>query len=597
MMKSGFHLMGFLLSAGMLLSSCSTGLRVNPMITQEELVASVGFLASDSLKGRYPGTPEDSVLSAYLADALKSAGASLLFEEGRQYFDVTVSLVPAPDNVLVYGGKNASADHFTPMDFSGGTAPEAELLVLGYGFEIDEPDLRWDDYSGADVQGRWVLLLRGDPEPENPRSAFAAHSEDYSKVITARDHGAAGVLLVSGPGWDAADQLTRLSERRGNAGIPVLHIRRALADSLLAGAGTSVEKLESLLNNTRKPRILRTGMVVEARAGVVERKAGTSNVVALLPGVDSLLKDEYILLGAHKDHLGMGGTGSSSRHPDTVAVHNGADDNASGLAALLEIAQKIGAQRQQLRRSLLLVAFGAEEMGLIGSKYFADNPPVPLQQVVAMVNLDMVGRLKSDSTLAIGGTGTSEHSENLLNGLPRDPGLKLAFAPEGYGPSDHATFYGRNIPVFFLSTGPHLAYHTPSDDPDSLDYEGLRKIAEYAGELTWALANLDQALAFREAGPKESMGRYSRRGKGVTLGIMPDVSGVVKEGLRADVVMEGRPAHMGGMRSGDVITAINGKPVGDVYEYMHRLAELKAGQIIEVEVLRGGSKETLIIQL
>jgi aminopeptidase YwaD len=432
MMKSGFHLMGFLLSAGMLLSSCSTGLRVNPMITQEELVASVGFLASDSLKGRYPGTPEDSVLSAYLADALKSAGASLLFEEGRQYFDVTVSLVPAPDNVLVYGGKNASADHFTPMDFSGGTAPEAELLVLGYGFEIDEPDLRWDDYSGADVQGKWVLLLRGDPEPENPRSAFATHSEDYSKVITARDHGAAGVLLVSGPGWDAADQLTRLSERRGNACIPVLHIRRVLADSLLAGAGTSVEKLESLLNNTRKPRMLRTGMVRSKRGQEWwNETAGTSNVVALLPGVDSLLKDEYILLGAHKDHLGMGGTGSSSRHPDTVAVHNGADDNASGLAALLEIAQKIGAQRQQLRRSLLLVAFGAEEMGLIGSKYFADNPPIPLQQVVAMVNLDMVGRLKSDSTLAIGGTGTSEHSENLLNGLPRDAGPEAGLCAGG----------------------------------------------------------------------------------------------------------------------------------------------------------------------
>lgn len=586
-----------LTSAFYFLISCSPQKQVDPLITVKELQETIHFIASDSLKGRFPGTPEDSVLSMYLADALQAGGATLLFNEGIQYFEVTTSLVEAQDNFLRYGGMDAPENSYIPMSFSGGEAEEAEVVMLGYGFDIDEPGLRWNDYSGSDVKGRWVLLLRGDPEPENPRSIFAAHSDDYTKAMYARDRGAAGVLLVSGPSWDASDQLTPLREQRGNTGIPVLHIRRSLADSLLQARETSVEKIETQLSESRRPYNLNTGIEVSARAEVLEHKATTSNVVAMMPGVDSLLMEEYVLIGAHKDHLGMGGPGSSSRRPDTVSVHNGADDNASGVAALLEIAEKIGAQRHQLRRSVLFVAFGAEEMGLIGSRFFADNAPVPLERVVAMINLDMIGRLKSDSTLAIGGTGTSDRSEDLLNGLPRDPGLKLAFAPEGYGPSDHATFYGRNIPVFFLSTGPHLAYHTPDDDADSLDYEGLRIIAEYAGELTWALANLDRALVFREAGPRESMGRSGRRGKGVTLGIMPDVSGVVKNGLRADVVMDGRPAHMGGMRSGDVIRAINGKPVGDVYEYMHRLSELKAGQIIEVEVLRGETPMVLIVQL
>ncbi len=598
-MRYEYKLAAIFITAAMIFTGgCSKKKIDEPEITQKELHETIGYLASDSLKGRFPGTPEDARLSKYIAGQFEKAGLTLLFDKGLQSFEVTVDISAGPGNALEFEGfTGIPGKDIAPFTFSGKDTLTAEVIFLGYGFDIDTDSLKWNDYSGIDITGKWALILRGDPEPDKIDSPFARYSDDRDKVMTAKDHGAGGVLLVSGVNFDQKDGLTDLKHKKGTVGIPVLHIKRTVANKLLAPSGKTIESLEKLLDKDRKPVVFGTGRSVTGSSEIVEDKVITWNVVALLEGNDPELKNEYILIGAHKDHLGMGGPNTGSRKPDTIAVHNGADDNASGTAAMLEIAEKMSWQKDSLRRSVIFVAFGAEEMGLLGSKYFVDNPPVALSKIKAMINIDMVGRLKKDHTLQIGGTGTSDRAEEILKSLPGQDSLKLVFSPEGYGPSDHASFYGKDIPVFFFSTGAHLDYHTPFDDTDKINFPGLKELSEYIFNLAWTMANMKEDLVFKEAGPKFATSRSGRRGKGVTLGIMPDFAGEVKNGLRADFVIKGRPAALGGMKDGDIIIAIDGKPVSNIYDYMFRLSKLKFGQTITVEVLRNGEKKVLLIQL
>lgn len=584
--------------AALFLNGCS-GKRIDePEITIDELRQTIEYLASDTLKGRFPGSPEDAQLSKNIAKQFEQAGLKLLFNGGLQSFEVTTDIDAGPDNTLEFDNfEGALGEDITPFTFSGSASLSGEVVFVGYGFDIDTDSLKWNDYENIDIKGKWALILRGDPEMDNMKSPFAQYSEDRDKVMVARDHGAGGVLLVSSTGFDPKDELTDLRKRKSTVGIPVLHIKREIANKLLEKTGQTVELLEKSLNDERKPIVIETGEKVRGSSEIIENKVTTWNVVAMLDGNDPVLKDEYLVIGAHKDHLGMGGPNTGSRKPDTVAVHNGADDNASGTAAMIEIAEKMSWQQDSLRRSVIFVAFGAEEMGLLGSKYFVENPPVELAKIKAMINIDMVGRLKKDHTLQIGGTGTSDRSEEILKNLPGQDGLKLVFSSEGYGPSDHASFYGKDIPVFFFSTGAHLDYHTPFDDTDKINFSGLKTLSDYIFNLAWTLANMDQDLVFKEAGPKYSTSRSGRRRKGVTLGIMPDFAGEIKNGLRADFVIKGKPAERGGMKNGDIIVAIEGKPVGNIYDYMFRLSKLKFGQTITVEVLRDGEKKVLLIQL
>jgi hypothetical protein len=323
--------------------------------------------------------------------------------------------------------------------------------------------------------------------------------------------------------------------------------------------------------------------------------ATTHNVVGWLEGTNPALKDEFVVIGAHYDHLGMGGPGSGSRAIDTVAVHNGADDNASGVAGLLELAQYFADRKNRPERSLLFIAFGAEEMGLIGSKYFVENPLIDLSKIMAMINLDMIGRLKDHRTLSVGGTGTSSRSEAILDDLAKASTLKMQYSKEGYGPSDHASFYGKDIPVFFITTGAHDDYHTPRDRAELINAEGEAEVVAFTADLAVALANFHERLVFMEAGPKERQ-RHGYNFK-VTLGIMPDFAGSGDDGLRVDAVRPDGPAHAGGLLKGDKIVAIEGKPVGNIYDYMGRLKSLEAGQIITVDVMRADKKMVFLIPL
>lgn len=326
----------------------------------------------------------------------------------------------------------------------------------------------------------------------------------------------------------------------------------------------------------------------------------THNIIAVVPGKDKRLKHEYIVVGSHYDHLGMGGEGSGSRRPDTLGVHPGADDNASGDAVVLELARHF--KRARPARSIIFAFFGAEEQGLVGSKQFLEwmkhddrrriNLPKTKDGIVAMVNLDMVGRMR-DKAMSVSGTGTSSSFKAMVEEVAEQTGLHVACIPDGYGPSDQASFVAQDIPVLFLTTGGHMEYHTPADVPSTLNYDGMQQTLDFSQELITRLASMPETPDYISVPSSQKMSHAKFK---VTLGLMPDVMGASTiPGLRADIVVAGKPAHNAGIRSGDIIQEINGKPLKDINEYMELLAGLQPGTTIPVKVLRG--EETIVFQV
>lgn len=569
----------------------------SPDVTVNELQMHISYLASDALKGRLTGSEGDSLAAVYIRGDLKKSGLVPLYHKGFQYFRITDKIINGPANSLILNDNSIKVNtDFAPFAFSQNGSFSGEIVFAGYGFEINEDSLKWNDYKGIDIKGKVVMMLRADPEIEKSKSPFIRFSKDRDKVLQAKDLGAVAVLLVSGKTFDAEDKFESLAKGEQSVGIPAFRISRKIANQVLVSKKQTIVDIELKLNELRKPESFNTGILVSGQSDVVETTVPTRNVVMEIPGSDKSLKNEYVIIGAHFDHLGMGGVGSGSRVPDTVAVHHGADDNASGVGMVLELAQKLAATPHHFKRSIVVITFSGEEEGLLGSKKFVEKPEIDLTKVNAMVNLDMVGRLNENSMVQIGGVGTTNPFKKMIYAACDTTFLKLSLSDEGYGPSDHASFYGKNIPVLFVSSGAHLDYHTPADTWDKINYPGMVKISDMAYKLIADLANMDTKLAFREAGPKEMASRGSRR-KGITLGIMPDFAGNVKNGLRADLVTPGKPAALGGMKKGDIITSINGKPVNNIQDYMFRLNQLKPGESIAVEVLRDSQKIVLIIQL
>lgn len=577
------------------LASCQTTQRYKTNITKDDLYRSIDFLASDSLKGRYPGTTYDRVSAKFIKDQFDSYGLKPLGDKGYQFMDIIFEQKPGANNKLSINGIEQKYDqNYSTLPFSSSSSLDASIVFVGYGFKIDNGKLLWNDYQAVDVTNKWVLILRGDPEPDSLQSVFISQSSDRNKTLLAKDQGAKGVILVSGNVFDPKDKLITMSEKNYDIGIPVIHVKRDIADMILNGQG-KIEDLEKQLNLDRHPHSLELATKVVASTDVINEKRTTQNVVAMLEGADKKLKNEYIVIGAHFDHLGMGGKNSSSRRPDTIAVHNGADDNASGVAAMLELAQKLSAKHKKIKRSIVFVAFAAEEMGLIGSQKFVESGLIPNDSIMAMINLDMIGRMVKKE-LNVYGTKTSTESETILKKLNADSSLTLTFHPEGYGPSDYASFYNKNIPVFAFMTSLHLDYHTPFDDINKINFDGMVLATNYIFSLATELSSRLKKLKFQEAGPKSKPTSY-RRGFKVTLGIIPDVSGTTNNGLKAIGISENRPASHAGMKAGDIITAINGKPVKNIQDYMYRLSELKLGMTVSVEVIRGEQKLVLLVQL
>jgi aminopeptidase YwaD len=591
--KTGFA--GSVLAGYLLVSGCSVSrtARMNPEYSARQWLT---YLASDDLVGRLPGSTGDSLARYYIRQELLRNHVSLFFHDGFQEIPFSRSRLTGENTCIVFREQTLTpGKDIALFSFSSADTVSAQVVFTGYGITQTEDSFSWNDYEGMNVHNKWVMLLRGYPPIEDSGGIHRTYWEDFDKAMLARDNGASGVIFVSGSNADREDPLVLFDSLTGSIGIPVFQIRRSIADTLLAGKNTKVALLESEMAKMKKPFSFALEDSLYAVSDIRQLKGKTYNIAGFIEGSDPVLKNEFVVIGAHYDHLGTGGRNSSSRMPDTLAVHNGADDNASGVTALLSLAEQMNRNRIRFRRSVLFVAFGGEERGLLGSKQFVASPPVDLKKIIAMINLDMVGRLDTSRGLQVSGTGTSLEADSLIRLANKSTNLKLKMSQEGFGPSDHASFYGKDIPVFFITTGAHEDYHTPFDDVEYINFQGLNQVTGFAFSLTEKIANHASGLHFREAGPKTSASA-SRRFK-VTLGFMPDFSDQTTDGVRVEFVTKGKPADLGGIKKGDIIKAINGLAVHNIYDYMYRLSKLSAGETVSVEIMRKDTKEVLLIQL
>ncbi|MEI6764126.1 MAG: M20/M25/M40 family metallo-hydrolase [Bacteroidota bacterium] len=559
----------------------------------------IGFLASDSLKGRKPGTPEMLTAAKYISTQFQNAGLTLINGDGFQSFEVVTDVTPGNSNEFSFNSRVLKMkEDFIPYSFSENKALDASVVFAGYGFDFKTDSLVRNDYAGIDVKGKWVMLLRGYPESGKKNDIYSNYASDRGKVVVAKDKGAAGVLFVTGPAMDKNDELVSLfyDKSKAGGGIPVFNIKRKIADSILSSVSKTIAKLEKDASSENAITGIAIPTVVHAQSDLLLTRVSTNNVIGELSGSNPSLKDNYIVVGAHYDHLGMGGHGSGSRKPDTNAVHNGADDNASGVACIIDIANRFFKTKKRPDYSVIFVAFSGEELGMLGSTAFLAKPPVDKSKIKLMMNFDMVGRLNPKTkTISVSGNGTFKEAETLIRSHNDSTKMKITLHPEGYGPSDHAAFYSDNIPVLYFTTGVHGDYHTPEDDADKIDNNGVDMIAALAYDLLLDAGSGKYPMAFKEAGPKVKTS--TRAGLKVTLGIMPDFTSEENKGLGVGGVTKDGPADHGGMKKGDVITAIDGKTVTNIYDYMERLKNLTPGQRTSVDIIRDGKKEILIIQL
>ena len=569
-----------------LFSGCSI---INLDSNHHHLKKHVKYLASDELEGRYPASNGGFLAATYIKDQFKNLNLELLGDDGFQYFDIVSSVSLGNNNNLVFENKSYEVNNdFIPLSFGKNTSLTSEIFFTGYGFIIDTDSLYWNDYKNIEIKDKWVMILRGSPEGDNPHSAFGEHLSLRKKVLNAKDNSAAGVIFVSGENFDKEDNLVELSydQSQQDLGIPIIHIKRDLANKILSSNNTSVQILEENIDKNFKSFNISKELSVNTE--IIFNKKKTQNVLGCIKGNDSLLKDEYIVIGAHYDHLGYGGYKSGSRRPHLNQIHNGADDNASGVSILIELVKSI--KKIKNKRSILFIAFGAEEMGLIGSKYFVNNKLIEHDKIQIMINMDMVGKLKEEKVLSVSGTKTGIDLEKFLIESFNNSKLSFVFDEKGYGPSDHSSFYVNDIPVLSFFTGGHSDYHTPLDDYQKLNYSGMYLIKELVSEVILTIDGKPK-IKFQESGSKKRKQMPSRFK--VTLGIMPDYVYNKTKGLRVDAVLPGKSAYNGGMKDGDIIIKMGNKSVNDIYEYMHRLSEYSDGDKTEVVVMRNNEEVLL----
>ncbi len=636
--------------------------------TQARLLEMAKYLADDQRQGRGIGTKGLDEAADYIAGQFRRFGLKTDLVDGGpfQKFTLLNSVRPGKNNRAVLLGPQGLKlplqmdQDYRPLALGGTYQGKEPLPLVFVGYGITAPDLGYDDYQGVDVKGKVVIVLRKEPQQNNPHSKFngtrtTQHALFTRKVSNAFQHGAAGVILVNDrfsilqqnrrlfQRWQdqlkaaaeaekkldqarkqgdleqlqklaaasaqratslrqAADQVLRrgldplLEFRVGGGGsgsrsLPVICIRRKHVDRILRDAlGKSLQQIEQEIDQSLKPQSQPLeGWRMELATDIQRRRVEVKNVLALLPG-EGPLADEVVVLGAHYDHLGLGGPGSLA--PGVRQVHNGADDNASGTTVLLEVARRLAQQGPQ-KRSILFIAFTAEERGLIGSAYYVNHPVLPLKNTVAMINLDMVGRLNKNR-LILQGVDTAKEFDALIKRLNEKYRFDIARRPGGQGPSDHTSFYLKGVPVLHFFTGLHRDYHRPSDDYDKLNLEGMSRIADMVTDLMLELANGPQrpTLVRVKTRPRP------RRPRGVRpyFGSIPDFASE-GPGYRLMGVAEGSPAAKAGLRGGDVILQLGKYKVENLEDFDGALRKYKAGQKVPVKVRRGRQTLTLEVTL
>jgi hypothetical protein len=576
----------------------------------------VSFLADDARDGRAPGTRGIEASADYIAAAFKDAG--LKPAQGAQgYFQpFTISGIPvlkAGPELVASGpeGKEVKAPRadFSPLALGSSAAVDGLPIVFaGYGITANNPEkkLDYDDYAFEDVQGKAVLILRREPQQDRADSPFdGKRNSDFAtfrhKATNAFQHGAAAVLLVNDFAGlkDGKDELLTVlgGGPEMNSNLPFVMINRAFADALLAEAGEpALKTLETQIDADLRPRsrALR-GWTLRLKYDIDRMPIETKNVVGVLEG-SGPLADETIVVGAHYDHLGHGGLFSGSLALLSKDIHNGADDNASGTAMVLEMARRLARREDPLPRRVVFMAFSGEERGLLGSKYYVEHPLYPLKSTVLMVNFDMVGRLNRESELTIYGTGTSPGFDLLVDALGKSSGFTVKKIAEGHGPSDQESFVLKDIPVLFAFTGTHRDYHRPSDDTALINFAGMARIADLGELLLLDVIRRPERPAFVKVERRGRSGDPGRAGVGVYLGSIPSYDDDSK-GVKLSGVREGSPAEKGGLKAGDIIVKFGGKPIATIYDYTESLGHYKPDDKVEVVVRRDGHDVSLQVTL
>jgi aminopeptidase YwaD len=570
----------------------------SPEITSAEIKEHISFLASDELKGRDSGTDEILEAAEYIADEFAEYGLKPAFEENYfQEFPFIKTIELTDNNSLTFFENENEIEpvlweDYITVPFSGNADVKANLVFAGFG--ISAPDLKYDDYEGLDVRNKIVIVFRNTPEPNVPHSEFDAHSPLRKKSAVARDKGASGIIFINP--YDSSkttDDLVEFNFDRGGSvtGVAVVNIKRSFIENLFQAERKNLSDTYYNILSNKKPlsfELKNSSAIVSTEVDEVE--ATSQNVGGYLEGNDPALKNEWIIIGAHFDHLGMGGEGSLYRGNEPK-IHNGADDNASGTAGVLELAEKFASIKNQLKRNIVFFTFSGEELGLLGSDYLVNHLPFPVEDAIAMINMDMIGRLK-DSSLIVYGTGTSSSWKDILNKY-NDYGFKLTFNDEGFGPSDHSSFYGKKIPVLFFFTGTHEDYHKPSDDSEKINFVAEKNILDYVYKIAMDIDNSPERPDYLLVEKKQTGEMFTRK---VYVGTVPDFASNV-DGYKISGVSEGSPAQQAGLQGGDIIISFGGKKISNIYDFTYALGDFVPGDVVDVIVKRGVEEITFKIKL
>lgn len=572
----------------------------------QSIRAHVETLASAPFEGRLTGSPGEHLAAAYLATELQKLGARPLpgqagyqlpfeFSAGTHDSGSTLSITTKGST-----SRLAAPGELAALSFSDSGTATGAVVFAGYGIVVPPgQNLEYDSYAGFDVKDKVVLVLRYFPEDadQDVRGLLARYANLRYKALAARQRGAKAMLVVTGPRSPNAGELVPMSfdSALSGSGIVAASIGGKAAQALLAPSGRDLTALQQSLDtgNPHVPGLSIPDVTVTVTTALARERQTGHNVVAYLPATvptDGTGRP-WVALGAHYDHLGHGGNGNSLAGKEEAGrIHVGADDNASGSAAVLEVAARLA--RQPRQRHVLVALWSGEELGLLGSGAFLAAAPVPGDALAAYLNFDMVGRMR-DNKLVLQGVGTSPSWPRLIEQANVGPGFDLQLMADPVQPTDIANFNSAGIPCMNFFTGIHADYHRPSDTPDKINYDDLLRVADFAEAIVKRLVNTEEAPRFTkvEQSPQSGGGRAELR---VFTGTIPDYSTEAK-GLLLSGVVGGGPAEQAGLRKGDVIVEIGGQTIANIYDYTYALEVLRIGQAVKVVYVRDGQRRDTML--
>jgi len=596
---------GFLLLLALLLGGAGEGRAIDALSLKKDLY----YIASDFLEGRAAASEGERKAAEFIASRFRALGLRPAFGDSYfQEFEIVTGLRLTENNhltaTLPQGEEElAPGEDYIPLTRSGNGEVSGVPLLVGFGITAEK--LGYDDYRGQEVEGRIVILMGMEPERLSTRAgmdrgAITQHASVTSKISNAKQHKAAAVILVdpaAGPLAPEKERLPELFARGvvGEVGIPVVKVRREVVDRWLrASLGRGLADYQGELEDLDPPGPVELAGVRLSLQVEIEKLYGKArNVAAILEGGSYVLKNEYVAVSAHYDHLGFGRSGRSMT-PGRREVHNGADDNGSGTVGVLALAEALATAEKGPDRSVIFVLFSGEELGLLGSKHFSQNLPVAREQLVALINLDMIGRPKEGRWL-LGGVGTSSVWSDLIDQVKQShPEVSFTTQRSARAPSDQSSFLPLRLPVLWSYDGGHPDYHRPTDDPEKIDYEAMARWLGFIRDLVVAIADLPRRPDYKEV--KGSEFRRPRNQFRVYLGTMPDYTWE-GEGLRVDDVTPDSPADRYGIRAGDVILRLGPVEIKDIYDFVYALQTLAPGVWYDVVVRRGGDTVKLRVKM